>query len=218
MPTSRRASPKKAQRERARPPKTDGTEILVCVCGGIAAYKTATLVSTLVQRGYGVTVAMTRNARRFVGPVTFEALSGRPVAADMWRRELDQSTPAPSGAIQHLSLSERVDLIVVAPATANMLAKIACGIADDLVSSLLLGAACPVLLAPAMNARMWTHPATCRNVAWLRDNGYEIVGPEQGWQACRAVGIGRMSEPETILAAIERLFPSITGKTDSPPA
>ena len=173
----------------------DDREILVCVCGGIAAYKTAALVSALAQRGCGVTVAMTRNAKRFIGPVTFEALTGRPVALSMWARH--------TGEIQHLSLSESVDLIVVAPATANILAKLAGGIADDLVSSSLLGAACPVLLAPAMNSRMWQHPATQRNVAWLRDNGFEFIGPEAGWQACRAHGVGRMSEPDAILAAIE---------------
>jgi phosphopantothenoylcysteine decarboxylase/phosphopantothenate--cysteine ligase len=178
-------------------PTLSGYEVLVCVTGGIAAYKTAALVSALVQQGAGVTVAMTRNARRFVGPVTFEALTGRPVASSMWRRRANAE-------IQHLALSEAVDLAVVAPATANIIGKVAGGIADDLVSTLLLGADCPVMLAPAMNARMWQHPATQRNVAWLRENGYAVVGPEEGWQACRASGPGRMSEPETLLAAIRR--------------
>ncbi len=174
-----------------------GYEVLVCVTGGIAAYKTAALVSALVQQGGGVTVAMTRNAQRFVGPVTFEALTGRPVATGMWRRHSSASIP-------HLTLSETADLIVVAPATANIIGKLAGGIADDLVSTLLLGAECPVMLAPAMNARMWQHPATQRNVAWLRENGYTLVGPEEGWQACRAVGPGRMSAPETLLAEIRK--------------
>ena len=174
-----------------------GYEVLVCVTGGIAAYKTAALVSALVQQGGGVTVAMTRNAQRFVGPVTFEALTGRPVATRMWRRHSSASIP-------HLTLSETADLIVVAPATANIIGKLAGGIADDLVSTLLLGADCPVMLAPAMNVRMWQHPATQRNVAWLRENGYALVGPEEGWQACRAVGPGRMSEPETLLAEIQK--------------
>lgn len=172
----------------------DGREILVCVCGGIAAYKTAALVSGLVQAGAGATVAMTPAARRFIGKVTFEALSGRPVHTSMWR--------SPSGDIQHLKLSELAELIVVAPATANAIAKLAGGIADDLVSSLLLGAACPVLLAPAMNARMWQHAATQRNVEFLRKSGIEMIGPDSGWQACRAVGPGRMSEPDAILSAI----------------
>lgn len=172
-----------------------GYEVLVCVTGGIAAYKTATVVSTLVQRGSGVSVAMTRNARRFVGPVTFQALSGRAVHLDPWR-------PADAGDITHLKLSESADLAVVAPATADVIGKLAAGLADDLVSTLLLGAACPVMLAPAMNTRMWQNAAVQRNVAFLRDAGVRMVGPESGWQACRAVGIGRMSEPDEIVAAI----------------
>lgn len=175
------------------PPPLAGREVLLCVTGGIAAYKAAALVSALVQEGCGVRVAMTRAARRFVGEVTFRALSGRPVYTSLWRSE---------GEVTHLAASERADLIVVAPATANVIGKLAGGLADDLVSSLLLGAGCPVLLAPAMNERMWRHPAVQRNSAFLRDNGTLIVGPEEGWQACRTVGPGRMSEPETILAAI----------------
>ena len=174
-----------------------GYEVLVCVTGGIAAYKTAALVSALVQQGCGVTVAMTRHARRFVGPTTFAALTGRPVGTSMW-------TGRHPGAIRHLALSELADLIVVAPATANIIGKLASGIADDLVSTLLLGADCPVMLAPAMNTRMWEHAATRRNVAFLRESGYTLVGPESGWQACGTVGPGRMSEPETLLAEISR--------------
>lgn len=175
----------------ARP--LDGYETLVCVCGGIAAYKCAAFVSRLVQRGCGVQVAMSRSARRFIGPATFEALTARPVAVSMWRGR---------GQIDHLRLSETADLIVVAPATANVIGKLAGGIADDLVSALLLGAACPVLMAPAMNVHMWNHPAVQRNIAWLREQGVRFVGPEEGWQACRAVGMGRMSEPETLLEAV----------------
>ncbi len=172
-------------------------EVLVCVCGGIAAYKTAALVSMLVQRGGRVTVAMTRAARRFVGRTTFEALSGRPVATSLWRG---------GGSVPHIALGQSADLIVVAPATANILGKLAGGIADDLVSTLLLGAEAPVLLAPAMNARMWRHPAVQRNVAFLRDAGYAFTGPEEGWQACRAVGPGRMAEPQTICAQILKML------------
>lgn len=172
-----------------------GCEVLVCVAGGIAAYKTAALVSRLVQEGCGVTVALTRSARRFVGPATFQALSGRPVLTSLWHG------PDP-GAMEHLRPAEQADAVVVAPATANLLGKLAGGIADDLVSTLLLAAAGPVLLAPAMNARMWEHPAVQRNVAWLREHGFELVGPEEGWLACGGVGPGRMSEPETILAAV----------------
>lgn len=175
------------------PQPLQGYELLVCVTGGIAAFKVAALVSTLVQQGCGVRVAMTRAARRFVGPVTFQALSGRPVQTSLWRSE---------GDIPHLRLTEVADLALVAPATANTIGKLAGGLADDLVGSLLLGAACPVMLAPAMNERMWTHPSVQRNVAFLREHGFLFVGPEEGWQACRAVGPGRMSEPETILQAI----------------
>jgi phosphopantothenoylcysteine synthetase/decarboxylase len=175
----------------------DGYEVLVCISGGIAAYKTAALVSQLVQLGCGVTVALTRNGRRFVGEVTFRGLTGRPVYtnASMWET---------GGQIhmRHLSLSEAADLIVVAPATANVIGKLAGGLADDLVSTLLLGADSPVLLAPAMNERMWQHPAVRRNVAWLREAGFLFVGPEEGWLACRTIGPGRMSEPEALLAVI----------------
>jgi phosphopantothenoylcysteine decarboxylase/phosphopantothenate--cysteine ligase len=169
--------------------------LLVCVCGGIAAYKTAVVVSTLVQEGCGVSVAMTRNAQRFVGPVTFGALTGRPVFTSQWRG-------ADGADIQHLKLSERADLVLVAPATANVIGKLAGGIADDLVSSLLLGADCATVLAPAMNTRMWEHPAVQRNVEFLRSSGYTLVGPGAGWLACRTVGAGRMSEPDEIAGVV----------------
>jgi phosphopantothenoylcysteine decarboxylase/phosphopantothenate--cysteine ligase len=175
-----------------------GYEVLLCVCGGIAAYKSAALTSRLVQDGCGVTVAMTRAARRFIGKITFQALSGRPVVSSLW----DDGT----GDIQHLRLSETADLVVVAPATANVIAKLAHGQADDLVSALLIGADCPVLLAPAMNARMWAHAAVQRNIAYLAEIGVRMVGPDSGWQACRAVGPGRMSEPEVLAESIRGLL------------
>lgn len=172
-----------------------GYEAVVCVCGGIAAYKAAALVSALVQGGCGVTVAMTRNARRFIGPLTFRALTARPVFTSAWET-------AESADIQHLKLSETADLIIVAPATANVIGKLAAGVADDLVSALLLGAACPVLLAPAMNTRMWEHAAVQRNVAFLREAGVLMAGPDAGWLACRQVGAGRMSEPDSLFALV----------------
>jgi phosphopantothenoylcysteine decarboxylase/phosphopantothenate--cysteine ligase len=165
------------------------------VTGGIAAFKTATLVSQFVQDGCGVTVAMTRHARRFVTPLTFQALTGRPVLTTLWAAH-------DPGALEHLRPTETADLIVVAPATANIIGKLAGGLADDLVSTLLLAAACPVLLAPAMNARMWQHPAVQRNVAFLREQGILFVGPEDGWLACGDVGPGRMSAPEALRAAV----------------
>ncbi|NIA06740.1 MAG: hypothetical protein GWP14_03735 [Actinobacteria bacterium] len=173
-----------------------GYEVLVCVTGGIAAYKAAGLVSALIQRKAATTVAMTANATRLIGPATFGALTGQPVYTDMWKQEF-------SADIGHISLSDRADLVVVAPATANILAKMAAGIADDLISTTLLSVAGPVLLAPAMNERMWSNPATQQNVSTLKARGHIFVGPESGWQACGKTGLGRMSEPQTILQAIE---------------
>ncbi|MBU0640226.1 MAG: hypothetical protein KKB50_15275 [Planctomycetes bacterium] len=172
-----------------------GYEVCVCVSGGIAAYKVAALVALLTQAGCGLTVAMTRNARRFVGDLTFRTLTGRPVYTSSWR-----ATRA--GEIPHLSLSEIADLLVVAPATANIIGKVANGIADDLVSSLLLGADCPVMFAPAMNTRMWQHPAVQRNVAFLREAGFLLSGPEEGRLACGTSGPGRMREPAALFEDI----------------
>src|SRR6185503_3046179 len=135
-------------------------EIIVAVCGGIAAYKVADVVSKLVQLGAGVTVCMTDDAQRFVTPLTFEALSGRPVRTSTWNL-VDTSDP------QHISLTERADLMLVAPATTNIIAKIAHGLTDDLVSLMVCAAACPVVFAPAMNNRMWAHPVAQENIAKL---------------------------------------------------
>ncbi len=166
------------------------------VSGGIAAYKAAALASLLVQRGAGVTAVLTRNARRFIGPATFAALTGRPVAS----RSFDPAA-FPLGA--HIELAARADLVVVAPATAAFLARAAAGAADDLLTTLLLCAECPVLVAPAMNAAMWAKPAVQRNVERLAADGLEIVPPGTGWLSCRQQGAGRMAEPEEIAAAIE---------------
>lgn len=181
-------------------PSLAGYELVVAVCGGIAVYKTATVVSTLVQRGCGVTVCMTENAQRFVGATTFRALTGRTVFTDAWESSHNAD-------IHHLTLTERADLVLVAPATANIIGKLANGIADELVSSLLLGADCPVLLAPAMNSRMWENPATQRNLAFLRaQQSISFIGPNEGWLACRTVGTGRMAEPDEIVAAASGQF------------
>lgn len=173
----------------------NGRELVIGVTGGIAAYKTAVLVSRLVQAGAGVTVVMTEAATRFVGPTTFTALTGRAV-----RTELFAAAQDPLGG--HIELAERAQLLCVAPATANFLAKAAHGVADDLLSTLYLAFRGPVLLAPAMNAVMWEQPAVQRNVAQLRADGVQFVGPAEGWLSCRATGAGRMAEPETIFAAI----------------
>jgi phosphopantothenoylcysteine decarboxylase/phosphopantothenate--cysteine ligase len=174
----------------------NGRELLIGVSGGIAAFKSAALVSQLVQSGAQVQVAMTESARRFVAPATFAALSGRPVAWDVF-------DPAyPLGA--HITLAQQCDLFCVAPATANFLAKAAHGLADDLISTLYLCVRRPVVVAPAMNAEMWEHPAVRRNVAQLRQDGVRIVEPEEGWLSCRQKGVGRMADPEVILAAIQQ--------------
>jgi phosphopantothenoylcysteine decarboxylase/phosphopantothenate--cysteine ligase len=174
------------------PPLLKGREVVVGVCGGIAAYKVADVVSKLVQLGAGVTVCMTRGAQKFVTPLTFEALSGRPVRTGTF--ELVESSDP-----QHIALTERADLMLVAPATNNVIAKVAHGLTDDLVSLMVCAAACPVVFAPAMNNRMWAHPVAQENVAKLRGIGYRFIGPEEGWLACRNVGAGRLSEPAKIV-------------------
>lgn len=173
-----------------------GREIVIGVSGGIAAYKTAALVSALAQRGAGVSVVMTKAAAKFVGPATFAALSGRPVSL----RGIGDAK-RPLGA--HIEVAERGELLCVAPATANFLAKAALGLADDLLSTLYLAFDGPVLAAPAMNSEMWSKPAVQRNVAALRGDGVQIVDPQEGWLSCRKMGAGRMASPEEILAAIE---------------
>ena len=181
-------------------PDVEGREILVCICGGIAAYKTATVVSRLAQAGARVTVAMTEAATRFVAPLTFQALSARPVHVSPWDH-LDAMDP------QHIALANRLDAALVAPCTMDCLARLATGRADDVVSLILSAvdrAKTPVLLAPAMNVVMWNQPATRRNLATLEADGFAFVGPGSGWQACREVGEGRMSEPEELLAAVAK--------------
>lgn len=174
-------------------------EIVVGVSGGVAAYKTAALVSQLVQADYGVSVVMTAAARQFMGPATFAALTGRPVV----ERAFDDEH-YPLGA--HIELAQRAQLLCVAPATANVLAKAAQGLADDLLSTLLLSFTGPVLLAPAMNCEMWDKPAVQRNMAQLRRDGFHLVGPEEGWLSCRQRGWGRMSEAVQIFEAIVQLL------------
>ncbi len=175
----------------------EGREIVVGVSGGIAAYKAAALTSMLVQRGAAVTTVLTRNARRFVGAATFAALTGRPVAS----RSFDPAA-FPLGA--HIELAAKVDLVAVVPASADLLAKAAGGAADDLLTTLLLCADCPLIFAPAMNSAMWAKPAVQRNITQIVADGGIIVPPGSGWLSCRQQGTGRMAEPDEILAVIER--------------
>lgn len=174
--------------------------ILVGVTGGIAAYKVATVVSRLAQAGAGVTVAMTDAATKFVTPLTFQALSARPVYISPWDH-IESQDP------QHVSLASTLDAALVAPCTMDCMSNLATGRTADAVTLILSAidrARTPVLLVPSMNAVMWSQPSTRRNLETLRSDGFTIVGPEDGWQACRTSGSGRMSEPETILAALER--------------
>lgn len=180
-------------------PILKGREIIVGVTGGIAAYKVADVVSKLVQLGAGVSVVMTAEAQNFVTPLTFEALSGRKVRTSIF----EQADP---GDTQHIGLTERADLMLVAPATATSLAKVAGGLCDDLVSLMVNAAACPVVFAPSMNDRMWANPITQENVAKLMKLGYRFIGPEAGWLACRNMGAGRLSEPQKILDEVTKML------------
>ena len=171
-----------------------GRRILLGVTGGIAAYKACILVRLLRLRGASVRVVMTRSAERFVGPATFAALSEHRVYTDLFEEP---------GVVLHVRLAHEADLAVIAPATANVIAKLAQGIADDLLTSTLLEASCPLVVAPAMHTGMWEHPATQANVSALAERGAGIVGPAQGALAAGDEGLGRMTEPEDILTAIE---------------
>jgi len=182
-----------------------GREVVIGICGGIAVYKVCAVVSALVQRGCGVTCVMTRSARRFVTPLTFEALSGRKVLSSLWRPEYSYDP-------QHIQLTDHADLFLIAPATANMIAKIACGLADDLLSTLMTAAGSPVLIAPAMNDRMWANRVVQANVARLRELGFVILGPGEGWLACRSRGPGRMEEPDVLVAAVAERLATLPAK------
>jgi phosphopantothenoylcysteine decarboxylase/phosphopantothenate--cysteine ligase len=187
-----------------------GARVIVCVTGGIAAYKTAMVVSRLAQAGAQVTVAMTEAATHFVTPLTFQALSARPVYTSAWQHVESQDP-------QHISLASAADVAVVAPCTMDCMAKLAAGMTDDIVTLILSAvdrAKTPVLLAPAMNSVMWAQPSTQRNLRVLQEDGFELVGPGDGWQACRHVGTGRMSEPEQIL---ERIAARLAGRVSSRP-
>ncbi|MDB4331762.1 phosphopantothenoylcysteine decarboxylase [bacterium] len=173
--------------------------VLLAVGGGIAAYKSAILCSRLVQLGHCVNVVMTKSAGQFVGNSTFSALSGHPVPEGLF-----QSSKHPLGA--HIELAQEIDLMVVAPATANLIGKFANGIADDLVSTIYLQRTCPILVAPAMSSSMWDKPSVQRNMKTLREDGCHVIGPEQGWLSCRESGTGRMSEPDAILGSVSQLI------------
>jgi phosphopantothenoylcysteine decarboxylase / phosphopantothenate---cysteine ligase len=169
--------------------------VVLGVTGGIAAYKAAELTRLLVKEGITVDVVMTAAATKFIAPMTMQALSGNPVLTDLWES-------GSANAMGHIELSRQADAIIVAPASANFIAKLAHGFADDLLSALCLARDCPLLIAPAMNVQMWGNAATQRNVAQLRTDAIEILGPGSGDQACGEIGDGRMFEPEEILAEL----------------
>ena len=175
--------------------KLTGREIVLGVTGGIAAYKSAEIVSRLRKLGANVHVIMTKNATQFITPLTMETMSNNPVVVDTFDR------PA-TWEVEHIALAKRAEVFVIAPATANIMAKMACGIADDMLSTTVLATKAPVLLAPAMNVGMWTAQVTQENAATLKKRGVQFVGPDAGFQACGDIGSGRMSEPVDIVEAI----------------
>lgn len=185
--------------ESGAPPFLFGRRIVLGVTGGVAAYKAAELVRRLVQTGAQVDVVLTPGGAHFVTPTTFQALSGRPVWCDPWDERR-------ANAMAHIDLTRGADLLLVAPCTADAMARFAQGQADDLLATLALARACPMAVAPAMNRQMWLHPATQRNRAQLVADGVLFWGPAEGEQACGEIGPGRMIEPDEIVARLEAFF------------
>ncbi len=179
-------------------------EIIIAVTGGVAAFKAAALTSQLAQNGFKVRAVMTSAAQEFVGAATFAALTGQSVVTDIY----DSKFPLGS----HIELARAADLLCVAPATANFLAKAAIGVSDDLLSTLYLCFTGPVIIAPAMNCEMWEKAAVQRNVKQLIDDGVELIAPQEGWLSCRTKGVGRMASPEEIAIAIESRLRNLDSK------
>lgn len=176
-----------------------GRKLVLAVTGGVAAYKAAELTRLLVKAGVDVHVVLSAAGARFVGAVTFQALSGNPVWSDLWDARMPNN-------MAHIDLSRDAHAILVAPASANLMAKLTHGVADDLLTTLCLARDCPLLIAPAMNRQMWEHPATQRNLTLLRSDGVVVLGPDSGDQACGEVGLGRMLEPGDLLLQVECFF------------
>src|SRR3974390_120103 len=179
--------------------------ITLGVTGGVAAYKSAELVRRLQTEGHTVQVVMTRAAREFITPLTFAALSGQKVITDLFANT-DGGDAHLESAIEHIAVAQRTDLLLVAPATADILAKFARGLADDFLSTLYLASTAPVVVAPAMNVNMWQHPATQENLATLRARGVRIVEPGEGYLACGMTGPGRLAGQEEILKAVQEVL------------
>src|SRR5271170_103996 len=177
-----------------------GMKVTVGVSGGVAAYKAAELVRALQRQALDVHVVMTGSAQQFVQPLTFASLTGHKVITSLWAGDSDESNL--DSAIEHIDAAQTTDALVVAPATANILAKFAQGIADDFLTTMYLATTAPVIVAPAMNVNMWNHPATCANLSQLEERGVRIVSPDSGYLACGMVGSGRLAENETIVQAV----------------
>ncbi len=183
----------------ANTPAPTARRLLLGLTGGVAAYKAAELARLLMQDGIEVQAVMTESACRFVGPATLQALTGKPVFTDLWDARIANN-------MAHIDLTRNADAILVAPASANFIAKLANGLADDLLSTLCLARDCPLLVAPAMNRQMWEHPATQRNLATLRRDGVTILNPGSGAQACGETGMGRMLEARELAEAVHTVF------------
>jgi len=175
------------------------------VAGGVAAYKAAELVRRLQQEGLDVQVVMTRSAQQFIAPLTFAALTGQKVITEMFA-EQSQAPANVESAIEHIAVAQRIDLLLIAPATANTLARLAAGVADDFLTTLYLATKAPVMVAPAMNVNMWEHPATQANLAVLRERGVRVVEPDEGYLACGMTGPGRLAGVEAIAQAVCELL------------
>ena len=175
-----------------------GKTILLGITGGFAAYKAASLASSLVKLHANVEVVMTNNATKFITPLTFEQLTGRRVMVDTFDRNFVHQ-------VEHISLAQRTDLVIIAPATANVCAKLAHGLADDMLTTTVLACKCPKLIAPAMNTNMFENPVTQDNLSLLRKYGWEVIEPASGRLACGAEGKGKLPEPETLLQHILRV-------------
>jgi phosphopantothenoylcysteine decarboxylase / phosphopantothenate---cysteine ligase len=189
--------------------QTPAKQIVLGITGGIAAYKAAELARLLVKQGIGVQVAMTEAARHFITPTTMQALTGRPALVNQW--------DAVDNGMAHISTSRAADAIVIAPASADFIAKLAHGLADDLLSTLCLARDCPLLVAPAMNKQMWSNPATQRNIAQIESDGIVLLGPASGAQACGEEGMGRMLEADALARDIVNFLQAIPPPQASPP-
>ncbi|MBI3830245.1 MAG: hypothetical protein HY291_12055 [Planctomycetes bacterium] len=182
-------------------PRLEGKRLILGVGGGIAAYKACDLASRLAKDKAQVTAVLTASALKFVTPYAFEALTGRPCLTEQFKRIAPGESPYP-----HIDPAAEADLLVIAPATANLIARLAAGMADELLAALCLTARCPILICPAMNVQMWEHPATQRNVKTLGQYGYRLLGPASGNLACGMTGAGRMAEPAEIHEQIRKLM------------